>query len=75
MKQTLQMILGQNLRAIRIARALSQEQFADILGLHRTYMGGVERGERNLTLVSVEKIAQALSVEPISLLSAGEAIK
>jgi transcriptional regulator with XRE-family HTH domain len=75
MKQTLQKILGQNLRAIRIARALSQEQFADILGLHRTYMGGVERGERNLTLVSVEKIAHALSVEPISLLSAGEAIK
>jgi len=68
MKQTLQMVLGLNLREIRISRALSQEQFADLLGFHRTYMGGVERGERNLTLVSLEKIADALAIDPVTLL-------
>lgn len=50
-------------------RGLSQEQFADLLGVHRTYMGGVERGERNLTLRSVERLAEHLGVEPIVLLT------
>jgi transcriptional regulator with XRE-family HTH domain len=39
-----------------------------VLGIHRTYMGGVERGERNLTLKSVERIAERIGVEPIALL-------
>jgi len=63
----LQRVVGRNLRAHRIARGLSQEQFADLLGVHRTYMGGVERGERNLTLRSVERLAQRLGVEAIEL--------
>lgn len=64
----LQKVLGENLRALRRERGLSQEDFADVLGVHRTYMGGVERGERNLTLKSVERIADRLGVDPASLL-------
>lgn len=64
----LQKVLGENLRALRRERGLSQEDFADALGVHRTYMGGVERGERNLTLKSVERIADRLGVDPASLL-------
>jgi transcriptional regulator with XRE-family HTH domain len=47
---------------------LSQEAFADVLGVHRTYMGGVERGERNLTLKTVERIAERLHLDPLALL-------
>lgn len=72
MEGDLQRILGQNLRAHRIARGLSQEAFADVLGVHRTYMGGVERGERNLTLRSVERIASKIGLDPLSLLRSPE---
>jgi transcriptional regulator with XRE-family HTH domain len=64
----LQRIVGRNLRAYRKARGLSQEAFAEVLGIHRTYMGGIERGERNLTLKSVERIAKRIELEPLSLL-------
>ena len=68
MEGDLQRVLGQNLRAYRTDRGLSQEAFADVVGVHRTYMGGLERGERNLTLKSVERIAAHLSVDPLELL-------
>lgn len=68
MEGDLQQLLGANLRRYRQARGLSQEAFADVVGVHRTYMGGLERGERNLTLRSVERIAAQLQVEPLSLL-------
>jgi transcriptional regulator with XRE-family HTH domain len=64
----LQRAVGQNLRAYRETRGLSQEAFADILGVHRTYMGGVERGERNLTLKTLERIAGLIAVDPVELL-------
>jgi len=48
---------------------LSQEAFADLVGVHRTYMGGLERCERNLTLKSLEKIAERIRVEPLELLT------
>jgi transcriptional regulator with XRE-family HTH domain len=69
MAEDLQRILGSNLRAYREAESLSQEAFADVLGVHRTYMGALERGERNLSLKSVEKIAAKLKIEPLLLLS------
>lgn len=69
MEGDLQRTFGRNLRAYRTARGLSQEAFADQLGVHRTYMGGIERGERNLTLKSVERIASRINVEPLTLLS------
>lgn len=47
---------------------LSQEAFADELGVHRTYMGGIERGERNLTLKSLERIAERTGLDPLALL-------
>lgn len=62
------MTLGRNLRAYRQARGLSQEQFADLIGYHRTYVGGLERGERNLTLKAVERIADRLTTDALSLL-------
>ena len=64
----LQKTVGRNLRAYRLERGLSQEAFADVLGVHRTYMGGVERGERNLTLKSLEKMAEQIGVEVLPLL-------
>jgi transcriptional regulator with XRE-family HTH domain len=66
----LQHAVGRNLRAYRAAKGLSQEAFADVLGFHRTYMGGIERGERNLTLKSVERIAERIDVDPLTLLDA-----
>ena len=71
MEGDLQRTLGRNLRAYREAQGLSQEAFADVLGVHRTYMGGLERGERNLTLKSLERIAAKLDVEPVVLLKQG----
>ena len=64
----LQRIVGRNLRSIRTARGLSQEDFAELVGVHRTYMGGLERGERNLTLRSLERLADELRVDARDLL-------
>jgi len=68
MEGELQRVLGRNLRRYRESRGLSQEDFADTLGLHRTYVGGLERGERNLTLKSVERLSESISVNPLELL-------
>jgi len=68
MEGDLQRVVGRNLRRYRQARGLSQESFADLVGVHRTYMGGLERGERNLTLRSVERIAAMLEMDPTALL-------
>ena len=68
MEGDLQKAVGRALRRYRMERGLSQEEFAELVGVHRTYMGGLERGERNLTLRSLEKIAYRLNVDPISLL-------
>jgi transcriptional regulator with XRE-family HTH domain len=65
----LQRTVGANLRRLRTERGLSQEAFADELGFHRTYVGGVERGERNLTLRTVERLADILDVDPLELLT------
>jgi hypothetical protein len=65
----LQRIVGKNLRAYRQAKGLSQEAFAELVGMHRTYIGGVERGERNLTLATVERYAEAIGLDPLDLLT------
>jgi transcriptional regulator with XRE-family HTH domain len=64
----LQRRLGRNLRARRLAQGLSQEAFADLLGIHRTYIGGLERGERNVTLRTVEHLADLLGDDASALL-------
>jgi transcriptional regulator with XRE-family HTH domain len=58
---------GQRVRQIRSQHGWSQEELADQCGLHRTYIGGVERGERNISLLNIAKIATALQVEVIEL--------
>jgi len=59
---------GKRVRAIRKTIGWSQEELADACELDRTYIGGVERGERNVSLVNIEKIAHALDVPPKDLL-------
>ena len=53
---------GRTVRRRRQKLGVSQEEFADICGLDRTYMGGIERGERNLSLVNIEKIALGFQI-------------
>ena len=61
--------LAENIRRLRHDRRLSQEELADICGLHRTYVGSVERGERNVTLSSLELLGKALGVSVVDLLT------
>lgn len=62
-------IFGEKVRLIRKDLHLSQDELADLCGLHRTYIGAVERGERNITLLNAEKIADALQVSLSTLVS------
>jgi transcriptional regulator with XRE-family HTH domain len=75
MEGDLQRAVGRNLRAYRRARGLSQEAFAEVVGVHRTYMGGLERGERNLTLRSVERLAARLELAPLQLFQPTPAVE
>ena len=61
-KNTVQVRLGGRVRNIRKSRGWSQEELADACNLHRTYIGGIERVERNVSVRNVEKIAVALGV-------------
>jgi transcriptional regulator with XRE-family HTH domain len=58
---------GQRLREIRTKAGLSQEELADLAHLDRSYIGGVERGERNVSLVNIHKIARGLKIKPEGL--------
>ncbi|HEY7339470.1 MAG TPA: helix-turn-helix transcriptional regulator [Ktedonobacterales bacterium] len=60
-------IFGKTVRDIRRQRGLSQEHLADLCNLHRTYLGGIERGERNVGLLNILRIAEALGVPPHEL--------
>jgi transcriptional regulator with XRE-family HTH domain len=53
---------GRKVRSERLRRDLSQEKLAALAGMHRTYIGMIERGEKNITLINIEKIAKALSM-------------
>jgi transcriptional regulator with XRE-family HTH domain len=61
-------IFAQRLRQIRQIKGLSQEELADIAGLHRTYVGSVERSERNISIDNMERLAKALEVDITELL-------
>lgn len=61
-------IFAENLRKLRQSRGFSQEKLAELSGLHRTYIGSVERGERNISIDNMERIAIALNVDTQSLL-------
>lgn len=54
--------LGLRIRELRVNKGLSQEDLADLAGLHRTYIGGIERGERNVAFLNIVRLAKALEV-------------
>lgn len=62
------MVFAGNVRRLRTERGLSQEALAEAAGVHRTYIGMLERGEKNVTIYNIERIARALEVRPASLL-------
>jgi len=63
-------IFGKQVRKFRKARGLSQEELAELAELHRNYIGGIERGERNVALLNIVRLAKALGV-PLSELLEG----
>jgi len=64
-------IFAENLRKARLAKKLSQEQLAELANLHRTYVGSVERAERNVSIDNIERLAMALGVTTALLLRRG----
>lgn len=62
-------VFGQNVRRIRRTRGYSQEELAERAGLHRTYVGSIERGERNVSLYNIVLLARALDVPASELFS------
>lgn len=57
------LFLGKNIRKLRERKNISQEEFGELVGVHRTYVGMVERGEKNITIFSLRKFAEALGVQ------------
>ncbi|MDQ6704148.1 MAG: helix-turn-helix transcriptional regulator [Pseudomonadota bacterium] len=66
-------LIATNVRRKRAALGLSQEQFADLAGYHRTYIGSIERAERNITISTLSALAEALNISVIELLSDSDA--
>jgi len=63
MKKQVLVEFGNRVREERLKHGLSQEELAEKAGLHRTYVGMIERAEKNVTLINIEKIARALNLE------------
>ena len=61
-------LFGKRVRAIRLQLGISQEKLAELADLHRNYVGGVERGERNIALLNIVALARALKIKPSTLL-------
>ena len=65
--------LGRAVRDFRTASGISQEDLAHLSGMHRTYLGGIERGERNVSYTNLKRLARALAVPASELLARAEA--
>lgn len=63
------LVFGERVRARRVELGLSQEALAQRAGLHRTYVGSLERGERNVALINILRLGKALELDPGSLIS------
>jgi len=68
LKKSISIKFGEKVREIRVSQNLSQEQLAHLADVHRTYIGMIERAEKNITLVNIEKIAVGLKVSITELL-------
>ena len=68
-EQSARLRFAANLRATRKDRGISQEELADLAGLHRTYVGSIERGERNVSIDNIERLAAALDLDVVDLLT------
>lgn len=68
MSMTARLNFARNLRKLRTSKGISQEKLADLCNLHRTYVSSVERGERNITVDNMERLAVALGVDLRELL-------
>ena len=66
-EKSLNILFGLKLRQLRMKKHMSQEEFAWYVGLHRTYIGQVERADKNITLKNIEKIAKPLDIDPKEL--------
>ena len=62
-------VIGNNVRIYRKRLGISQEELGDSAGLDRTYIGGIERGERNVSALNIGKLAKALKIKPEKLLA------
>jgi transcriptional regulator with XRE-family HTH domain len=60
---------GERVREERLKRGLSQEALAEKAGMHRTYIGMIERAEKNITLINIEKLAKALEISLVKLMN------
>lgn len=69
MKQEILLKFGDNVREERLKKGLSQEELARKAGVHRTYIGMIERGEKNITLTNIKKVANALDLKLDRLMS------
>ncbi len=68
-QKVLRQIMAENLRFFRMTAHISQEELADLCGLHRTYISDIERCNRNVSIDNIEKLANALNVSASDLLA------
>ena len=71
-KSSARRIFAENLRKARLAKKLSQEDLAEVSGLHRTYVGSVERAERNVSIDNMERLSAAVGISMPELLKEGK---
>lgn len=71
-KSSARRIFAENLRKARLAKKLSQEDLAEVSGLHRTYVGSIERAERNVSIDNMERLSAAIGVSLPDLLKEGK---